>query len=112
MLKRYSFYVLVGLFLLLIFRSENNLTELKSSHFQGRLSIYRDAMGVPHIVADNRNALVYGIGYAQAQDRLWTFHFKKRLLEGRVSELFGKDTLPLDRYMRNLNIRNVGVETG
>lgn len=85
MLKKLCFFGLLGIFLLLLFRTEQGLNVLHSRHLNGRLSIYRDAWGVPHIVADSRSALLYGVGYAHAQDRLWTLHFKKKFMAGRVS---------------------------
>jgi len=42
----------------------------------GEITIYRDNWGVPHIYAASESDGFYGLGYAQAQDRLW------KLLEG------------------------------
>src|ERR1700748_1342051 len=36
----------------------------------GEVTIYRDAMGVPHIVGATSSAVMYGLGYALAEDRL------------------------------------------
>jgi penicillin amidase len=60
------------------------------------LTIFRDSEGIPHIFAKNYDDIFYGLGYAQGQDRLYTLYFKKMLVEGRVSEIFGKDALLLD----------------
>jgi penicillin G amidase len=60
------------------------------------LTIFRDSEGIPHIYAKNYDDLFYGLGYAQGQDRLFTLYFKKMLVEGRVSEIFGKDAILLD----------------
>jgi penicillin amidase len=89
MLKKGIFLLIVSSFFTLIFRSQSGISALSSANVKGRLNIYRDHMGVAHIMADNRNDLFYGAGYTQAQDRLWTLHFKRTFMEGRVSEIFG-----------------------
>lgn len=85
MSSKFTFFFIAGLFLLLLFRADSGPKQLGGGNVRGRLNIYRDAQGVAHIVANNRYDLMYGMGYVQAQDRLWTLHFKKRFLEGRVS---------------------------
>jgi penicillin amidase len=89
MLKKAILLLVASFFFVLVFRSQKGISALNSNNVRGRLNIYRDHLGVAHIMADNRNDLFYGAGYTQAQDRLWTLHFKLRFLEGRVSELFG-----------------------
>ena len=75
---------------------------------EGMLKIYRDEMGVPHILADSKENLFYGLGFAEAQDRMWGLHLKKMICLGRASEMFGSEVLPLDRYTRNLNMAQIG----
>ena len=41
------------------------------------IKILRDKYAVPHLSSDNLVSVFYGIGYAQAQDRLWEMSFKK-----------------------------------
>jgi len=68
----------------------------------GRIEIIRDSYGIPHIFADNQNDLAFGTGYCMGQDRLWQMDIFKRVSEGRLSELFGKDALEADRFARVL----------
>jgi acyl-homoserine lactone acylase PvdQ len=49
------------------------------------------------------------MGYAEAQDRLWALKIKKFLIEGRMSELFGREGLPTDYFSRNFKFHDVGV---
>ncbi len=35
-----------------------------------KITFYRDAYGVPHIVAESNEGFFFGAGYATAQDRL------------------------------------------
>ena len=53
--------------------------------------------------------MLFALGYAEAQDRMWTLFFKKMLLEGRTAELFGPDLVPTDLEMRNIGYHEMGV---
>ncbi len=68
----------------------------------GKIEIIRDTYGIPHIFAEHQNDLAFGAGYAMGQDRLWQMDIFKRVSEGRLSELFGKDALEADRLARVL----------
>lgn len=72
----------------------------------GSLEIVRDSRGVPHIYGENLQAAVYGLGYAQAEDRLWQMDFSRRFMQGRLAEWFGPGTgdgvLKKDQYQRVL----------
>ena len=74
------------------FIERNNINSIK---------ILRDEFAVPHIISENLNDIFYGIGYAQAQDRLWVMTFNKLIFSGHLSEYFGRKTLNLDKMMRN-----------
>lgn len=67
-----------------------------------KFTIYRDSEGVPHVYAKSYKNLFFGLGYAQAQDRLFTLFFKKMFVEGRVAELFGAAAVASDLEMRNI----------
>ncbi|MDA0261656.1 MAG: penicillin acylase family protein [Proteobacteria bacterium] len=74
------------------------------------VEIVRDRHGVPHIVAQSQNDAFFGLGYAHAQDRLWQMEINRRIGAGRLSELTGPDTLPLDRNMRVLGVYRVAEQ--
>ncbi|MEO1330275.1 MAG: penicillin acylase family protein, partial [Pseudomonadota bacterium] len=44
---------------------------------------------VPHIYAKTEYDAYFGLGFAHAQDRLWQMEFRRRLAQGRVTELAG-----------------------
>jgi penicillin amidase len=71
----------------------------------GRLEIRRDRWGVPHIKADSRHDLWFGQGFCHGQDRLWQMDLHRRVASGRVAEIAGPDSLPVDRLFRTLGIR-------
>src|SRR5580698_10593042 len=58
------------------------------------VSIVRDEHGVPHIDALTDADAFYAIGYVQAQDRLWQLELQRHLVQGTLSEVFGKDSVP------------------
>ena len=71
----------------------------------GAVRIVRDEHGVPHLSADSDEDIYFAMGYVQAQDRLWQMELQRRLAAGRLSELFGKDLLLQDSWMRTLGLR-------
>ncbi len=73
-------------------------------------SIARDALGVPHISAENWEDAIFLEGFATAQDRLWQMDVLRRLAAGELSEAIGRATLELDREARRLRMRRVAQE--
>ncbi len=69
--------------------------------------IVRDSRGVPHISADNPADLYFALGYAQAQDRLWQLDYLRRQAHGRLSEIFGAETLQSDILSKTLDMTGV-----
>jgi penicillin amidase len=69
------------------------------------VSILRDAYGIPHIYAENENDLYYAVGYTMAQDRMWQMDLLRRVTQGRLSEILGKDQVNTDLLMRSLRIQ-------
>jgi penicillin amidase len=77
---------------------------------QAAIEITRDFYGVPHIYATNEPDLFFALGYAMAQDRLWQMEFFRRLGQGRLSEIFGKDFVQVDRYFRLTTAAGMNAE--
>ncbi len=71
----------------------------------GPVSIDRDRWGVPHIAADHARDLWFAEGFCHGQDRLWQLDFYRRVVSGRLSEMAGAETLPVDRLMLTLGVR-------
>ena len=51
--------------------------------------IDRDAMGVPHVFGDTSAAVMFGAGYAEAQDRLAEMELSRRRALGRTAQVLG-----------------------
>jgi penicillin amidase len=73
---------------------------------QAGVTIVRDSYGVPHIYASGpdeqtiEQRLAYGIGYAQAEERLFQMEVLRRAAEGQLSQLLGSQYLQMDVITR------------
>jgi len=68
------------------------------------LRIERDAHAIARIVGRSEADVLFGLGYAHAQDRLWQMDFNRRLAQGRLAELVGSAGLEADRFVRTLGL--------
>lgn len=82
---------------------------LEVAGLAGEVSIERDAMGIPTIRGANRNAVLFGLGFAHAQDRLWQLETHRRIGSGRLSEAFGAGALDNDKFLRALGVRRAAA---
>jgi len=78
--------------------------ELKLSELTAPVTVYRDASGIPHIVAENAHDLFYAQGFVTAQDRLWAMESQRRAAHGTLSEIVGERGLKNDTFMRILGM--------
>lgn len=82
-------------------------TPAASARSGSTVTIYRDTWGVPHIYADTDEAAAYGLGYAQAEDRLADLYANVRIACGSAAKYFGKDAKVGDQAMQLVD--NAGV---
>jgi penicillin G amidase len=68
------------------------------------VTIARDGNGVPTIEASSDTDAFFGVGFAHGQDRLWQLELQRRMANGRLSEVFGRDAVPQDVYLRTLGL--------
>ena len=66
------------------------------------VQIFRTAQGVPHIYAKNEHDVYLATGYIMAQERMWQMDLLRRVTQGRLSEIFGKDMVDTDWLLRSL----------
>ena len=69
------------------------------------VEIVRDSHGIPTIRSRSFRDTLYGLGYAQAQDRLFNMHLNRMIPSGRMSEIFGRPTLETDIRLRTFGLR-------
>ncbi len=68
------------------------------------VEVIRDAHAIPHIYAQSDADAAFALGVSHAQDRLWQMELFRRVVQGRLSEVFGSAALPADRVIRTLDL--------
>lgn len=56
------------------------------------------------VEAETVHGAIFGLGFIHATDRLWQLEFFRKLARGRLSEIFGQETVPLDKYVRTIGL--------
>lgn len=77
---------------------------IKVAGLSDSVEVIRDQDGIPHIYAQNKPDVFFGLGYVHAQDRLWQMEFQRRVGQGRLSEVIGEPTIGTDRFLRTLGV--------
>lgn len=75
---------------------------IQLEHLVDTVKVYRDEVGTPHIMAKNQKDLYRTVGYIMAQERMWQMDLLRRVTQGRLSEIFGKDYIETDLLLRTL----------
>ena len=66
------------------------------------IKIYTDEYGFPHIKGNSLEDIYFGLGFAQAKNRLWQIDINRRIARGMLSEIFGEKTIETDKFMRRI----------
>ena len=69
----------------------------------GNVDIWRDAWGIPHVRGTSYQDAFAGLGFAQAQDRLWQMEALLRRGTGRYAEWLGARAVAGDVIARQMN---------
>ncbi len=97
----------------------NNLTKksfyeesgvIKVQGISDKVNIYKSEFGVSQIFAENESDMYFSLGYVHAQDRLWQMDLIRRVAEGRLSEILGKEVLDYDILFRTIGINKFSVK--
>ena len=78
--------------------------ERKLKGLKDEVIIYRNNFAVPLIKAQSDEDAAFALGYVHAQERLFQMDVARRAGEGRLSEVFGSKTVPIDRMFRTVGI--------
>ena len=102
----FVFCVVVALVLVgyAFYTKPNYKGELVLKNLEHTTTVYFDDFGVPHIYAESQKDAMVALGYVHAQDRLWQMELMRRIVPGRLSELFGSATLKNDFFFASLGI--------
>ncbi|MGW6905016.1 penicillin acylase family protein [Streptomyces sp. NPDC054940] len=76
----------------------------------GPVDVKRDDYGIPQIYASSDEDLFMAQGYVQAQDRFYEMDVRRHMTSGRLSEMFGKDQVENDEFLRTLGWDRIAQE--
>jgi len=90
----------------------NSLTEslpayegnFKAPSIKSEVKIYFDSLAIPYVFAENDEDASFALGYLHARDRMFSMDIIRRAGEGRLSEIFGAETVPFDRMFRTVGL--------
>jgi penicillin amidase len=74
---------------------------------EGKVEVVRDAQGIPQLYGDSVEDLMRAQGYVHAQERFFEMDVRRHATAGRLAEMFGKDALESDEYVRTMGWRRV-----
>lgn len=80
---------------------------LKLPGLASPVTVKRDARGVPTLYGDTAEDLFKAQGFVHAQDRFWEMDVRRHMTSGRLSEMFGKEQVETDEFLRTLGWRQV-----
>lgn len=75
-----------------------------------QVNIAFDEFGIPTINAQSRLDAIRGLGYVSARDRLFQMDLLRRAAAGRLTEIFGKGLLEMDKAQRIVGCNRVAAE--
>lgn len=81
---------------------------LKIQNLSHPVTVTRDTFGIPHIKAQNKLDALRALGFVMASERLFQMELSRRMVHGRLSEIFGDVALPSDKLFRSLMLKRSG----
>lgn len=83
---------------------------ITSSSIKNNIEVYRDSLAIPYIIAESDEDAAFALGYVHAQERLFQMDLARRAAAGRLSEIFGEQTIAFDKMFLTMGIKNVAYE--
>jgi len=78
--------------------------EIQLTGLNNQVEILRDNFAIPLIKARSDEDAAFALGFVHAQERLFQMDVARRAGEGRLSEVFGTKTIPIDQMFRTVGI--------
>lgn len=106
-------FIVLGLALIAFFLYFNSLSipesfeEIRFIGLSDEVRVLQNTTGIKHIIAKNEPDAYFMIGYIQARDRLFQMDIRRRTAKGELAEIYGRDYIIRDKYLRSLNIRRI-----
>jgi len=82
-----------------------------SVNIKSETNIYFNNFGIPHIVGKHEGDVFFAMGYVHARDRLFQMDILRRTASGRLSEIFGSETIEIDKFFKSLSLNNVASKS-
>ncbi|MGZ5398360.1 MAG: penicillin acylase family protein [Nocardioides sp.] len=76
--------------------------ELDLPGLESPVTVVRDDHGIPQLYGDSVADLMRAQGFVHAQERFFEMDVRRHITSGRLSELFGEDTVETDAFLRTL----------
>ncbi len=83
---------------------------LQAPGLKEKVEIYRDSLAVPYIFASNDEDAALALGYLHAQERMFIMDVIRRAGAGRLSEIFGEETVPFDKMFRTIGLNRTTLK--
>jgi len=94
----------VAIIAALIAATRTSANEIDAAVLAKQVTIHRDSFGVPHIFGNSDASVIFGFGYAQAEDYFWQVEDVYILALGRYAEVHGPQGLNSDLLNRAFEI--------
>ncbi|MHA2252767.1 MAG: penicillin acylase family protein [Candidatus Kariarchaeaceae archaeon] len=91
--------------------SDYHTKELRYEGLIDEVKVYRNELGIPTIIAQNRQDLFFAQGYEYARDRLWQAEFTRSVANGELSRLFGDNLTDSDKFLRTLDLKTAAEQS-
>ena len=110
-LKRFflALFIIIIIFLAVVYlwlRSTSpdysGTVNIKGLHHTAKVTF--DKFGVPHIQAKDSHDAYMALGYVHAQERLFQMEMIRRVANGTLSEILGKELISTDKKLRILDL--------
>ena len=90
-----------GVFVLLMASLPKEDGEISLPGLGAAATVHSDALGIPSIIAENREDAFRLLGFLHARDRLFQMELMRRKSAGRLAEIFGAKAVDLDKGQRD-----------
>jgi len=84
--------------------------ELALPGLRAPVEVLIDGYGVPAVYANDTDDAWFAAGALHARDRLWQMELYRRVTTGRLSEVMGEATLPIDQRFLTLGLRKAAQD--
>lgn len=75
-----------------------------------KVEVTFDKFGIPHINAQTDLDGYRVLGYVTASERLFQLDLMRRIISGRLSEIFGDKTLEADKLLKKLYLKDIAIK--